>query len=129
MAKKQSSWITNLMIFRNLNYLQLFGLGFFYMLFFDIIISALFGSESSFWGVMVFMFYFQSIIFVSLVLVMVFLGGFYMSEDVLIYMSLLLLLAVVYFIIGLFLNTVLGIEPGITIDILLDVNKPEIPDQ
>ena len=58
---------------------------------------------------------------------MAFLGGFFLTEDFLKYMSLLLLLACLSFILGLFLNMGFGVEPGITMDILLDFDKPEFP--
>ena len=128
MAKNKTNWLIRLRSFRELSYLKVFVILFFYVLIFDIILSMVFTSQSSFWGVMVFMFYFQSLVFISLVFVMAFLGGFFLTQDFLMYMSLLLLLACIFFILAIFLNMGFGVEPGITLDILLDFNKPDLPE-
>jgi hypothetical protein len=114
--------------FDKLNFWQSFGLLFTYVLIVDICLSLVAFEGVDFMNALVSMFYVQSQIFILLVLIMLFFGSLIMNEEVLKYILMLVILACVFFIIGLIMNKGFGIDASMSIGFYLDLTKPDVPE-
>ncbi|MCG3218043.1 MAG: hypothetical protein KAR35_03510 [Candidatus Heimdallarchaeota archaeon] len=127
MVNPQPTVLSRLRFFENLNFWQILGLMFLYVLVIDVVISLIAFAEVSFWGALVSMFYIQAQIFVILVFAMLFFAGLIMNEEIWKYLFMLVLLAFIFFLIALILNRGFGIDTGITMELLLDFDEPDTP--